>query len=69
MLEYIQALFLIPIGHLYQKVYNHNGRIATVEAKQETYEKKVDKMCKSNDKLTEKVDQMIGKVEEHLRKN
>ena len=67
MFEYLSILFSAPILWIMKVQNNHNGRISVVETKQETYEKKVDKMCKSSDALKEAVNQMIGRLDEHLR--
>ena len=69
MLEFLNYLWIfisIPVGLIYNKINNHEGRISATEAKQEIYEKKVDKMCNSTDDLTKEVHEMIGKLDLHL---
>lgn len=67
-LNYLWVIITAPIVLIYNKITSHEGRISATEAKQETYEKKVDKMCKSSEKLSEEVHKLIGRVDEHLRR-
>lgn len=67
--NWIYTFLIIPIVIGFQKHFSLQNRVTKVETIQESYTKKIDKMCKSSDALSAKVNTMIGRMDEHLRQN